>query len=173
MRRCLWAGFMVALILAARTAEADTYPQGAIAFFNLSACPTGWAAAQGGNGAALGGVALVPFAPPLPAGTLGTTVGTPLASGEDRTHTHAFTGSIALNDVGFAGASGGDDGYPGASGTVNFSGTTGASSTGLPYLQLLLCQKVEFQHNANPPAFRNTSTCSSPRRTARPAGSRC
>ena len=98
---------------------------------------------------------------PAALGRVGAWVGKPLGNGEARVHTHTFKGSIALTDMGFQGAGGGGDGYPAASGTVTFKGTTASASAGTPTVQLLLCQNVGFSATQPRPAFRNTSTCSS------------
>ncbi len=139
-------------LAAARPARAaDGYPLGAIAYFDLSSCPSGWSAAIGANGTSLNGFTLVPFASPLPSGTLGTTVNHALNNGENRGHRHAFFGSINLTSVSFAGAAGDGNDYPAADGSQSFVGQTEAASTNLPYLQLLLCQKTDYHHDTNPP----------------------
>jgi len=141
-----------ALALAAcARAAADTYPQGALAFFNLTACPSGWAPAVDANGNPLNGYFLVPFAQPIPPGMLGTTVNPALASGQVRSQTHGFSSSIDLTNVAYAGSTGGRNKDPTSGGTKDFSGTTGAADPRVPNLSLLLCQKTQFQQNTNPP----------------------
>lgn len=147
------------LAAVAGAAHADTYPMGALAFFNAQSCPTGWAAAAGAGGKSLNGFFLVPFtSPPVTAAQIGTTVGQALASGENRTHVHPFSSSIDLTDMSYAGVKGCQkwldlcDKQTSASGTQSFSGTTGARSSDVPYVQLLLCAKTAFQRNVNPPA---------------------
>jgi hypothetical protein len=135
----------------AATTSGDTYPQATLAYFNLSACPSGWGPALDAGNKPVSGYYLVPFLSPAP-GMLGTTVGTALASGEDRQHTHSFSSSISLSDVSYALVSGGGNSGLTSSGSKSFSGTTGSQSSAVPYVQLLLCQKTAFQHNTNPPA---------------------
>jgi hypothetical protein len=133
------------------TTTVDTYPQGTLAFFNSSPCPSGWGPAVDASNRTVSGYYLVPFLNPAP-GTLGATVGTALASGEDRQHSHTFSSSISLNDVSYALASGGGNSGLTSSGGKSFSATTNAQSSAMKYVQLLLCQKTAFQHNTNPPA---------------------
>jgi hypothetical protein len=133
------------------TTNADTYPQGSVAFFNASACPMGWAPALDAYNKPVSGRSLVPFVTPPP-GALGSLVGTALASGEDRPHTHSYSSSINLSGVSYVLAHGGGNYGLTYAGPAGFSGTTAPASSGMPYVQLLLCQKTAFQHNTNPPA---------------------
>jgi len=145
----------------------DAYPQGTIAFFNLQACPTGWQPAQSTSSAALNGYFLVPFAPPVNPLLLGTTVNSAMGNGEVRTHTHTFSSSIDLSEVKYVGIVGCCNDDTSNDGTMSFSSTTGAADSGMPYVQLLLCQKAQFQRNQNPPigvpqtvvTFYSTANC--------------
>jgi hypothetical protein len=78
-------------------------------------------------------------------------VGTALASGEDRQHTHSYSSSIYLGDVSYVLAHGNANNGLTPSGGAGFSGATQAASSAIPYVQQLLCQKTAFQHNTNPP----------------------
>jgi hypothetical protein len=167
--RIKWVPAVLPAVLLCGPAFAeDPYPMGALAFFDAQSCPAGWQTATDAAG-----FFLVPFAPPIPPQQIGATVNNPLSSGEDRTHTHTFSSSISLTNMSYAGVAGCVswlglcDKQTSASGTMTFSGTTGASSSGVPYQQLLLCRKTEFTRNTNPPAgipqylvtFFSTASC--------------
>jgi len=71
----------------------------------------------------------------------GTTNGAALKSGEDRTHTHKFTGAFAVSKYDIVAFDGPNDGV-GNAGNLPFVGTTEPASSGLPYVQLLVCKKT-------------------------------
>lgn len=122
-------------------------------FFNLAACPAGWAELLGARGRYLVG---------LPnGGTLAQEVGTALSSAENRAagqHTHAISDPGHSHTVDYD-AMRGDNGGPIEYVTKDSSGTnrtlsTTSSTTGIsvqnagtvagtnaPYIQLLVCQK--------------------------------
>lgn len=146
--------------LAPAWAQTDAYPLGSAAFFNLSACPQGWAPlpapSPAPTGTAISGVLLIPFfkAPqtPLTPADLNKMVGgPPLADGEDRLHTHAFQSSITLASKGYDGASGSSNKGTSKDGVMYFNGVTNPTSSGLPYVQLLACQKAIYHSTPNPP----------------------
>jgi hypothetical protein len=153
----LWLSALLSVATVYGSAHADSYPQGALAFFNTQSCPTGWSRAVDASGNSLNGFFLVPFTPPITAGMLGTTVNQAMASGEIRTHSHTFASSITLSGITWAGKAGCEkwldlcDKNTAADGAMSFSGTTGAADSGVPYIQLLLCAKTEFNRNQNPP----------------------
>lgn len=109
------------------------------------------------------GFFLVPFAPPVSAA--GQVVGTGLADGEQRTHTHGYASSIDVSDHKFA-LDGGSRHFA-HDGTHSFSGTSNAASSAVPYIQLLLCQKCYYEAGAIPGeldgviAFYNGKDCPS------------
>lgn len=107
----------------------DEFPTGTAAFFVRPACPDGWTLIEQGKGRLA--VGLTMFGDPL------ETVGSPLADGEERTHGHAVAGSVDLPVASIAGASGGTQFA--ASGAHAFSGTSDDGTSGLPYVQALLC----------------------------------
>ena len=161
-----WATCAAVLACLTGTAMAqDTYPLGTFAFFNLPNCPPGWAPAVGKNDASLNGYFVVPFV--NASGVAGTTVNPPLGNGEDRTHTHSFASSIKLPEVKYVGIVGCCNNDTSNDGTMSFSGTTGASDSGMPYVQLLACMKSQFSPTRNPPvgvpqevvAFYAEATC--------------
>ncbi len=120
-------------------------PSGAVMFFNLSACPSGWTELTSARGRYIVG---------LPAGgTLAATVGTALSNQENRPvgqHSHTINDPGHSHDSTEAIGSGTDvgggtkspfgyynDGYTGI--TINNAGTV--AGTNAPYIQLLACQK--------------------------------
>ncbi len=139
----------------------DAYPLGAIAFFNLDACPQGWETASD-----LAGFTLVPFAA-VPSGKLGTTVNPPLVNGQAPTHSHSLTANIVVPEVKYDGIVGKDNLDTSKDGVMQVTGDTDAVDAGIPYIQLLLCMKNVFQRTSNPPvgipqtvaAFFETSDC--------------
>ena len=134
----------------ANPSNTDTYPQGSVAFFNSAACPSNWGPATDAYNNPVSGRSLVPFVSPPP-GALGSLVGTALATGEDRQHTHSHAGSVYLSDVSYVLAHGNTNYGLTYSGAAGFSGTTLPASSAIPYVQLLLCQKTAFERNQNPP----------------------
>ena len=60
--------------------------------------------------------------------------------GEDRPHNHTFSGTVDLdfNEVALASGCCMDIG---GSGTANYAGTSDSVSSGLPFIELLACQK--------------------------------
>jgi hypothetical protein len=126
-------------------------PSGAVMFFNLAACPTGWTALAAARGRYLVGVPT--------GGTLGGTAGTALTNLEARAagaHSHTATDSGHSHQYGalFEGSKNVAQGSAEAVDAVTaFTGTTaaasanitvgstGTSTTPAPYLQLLACQK--------------------------------
>ena len=111
----------------------DSLPPSAVSFFQSPTCPTGWVPYTMGNG-----FLLVPTVATAPAGI---PHGTPLMSGEDRTHTHDIAASFALGSVEYVGAPGGGNGGVGPDSAVSLKTTSAPASTGLPYIQLLVCRK--------------------------------
>jgi hypothetical protein len=111
----------------------DSLPLGAISFFKSEHCPPGWVKFDAGVGRLL--------VPTVAATLPGTMHGTPLANGEDRTHTHDIAASITLGGVSYAGVVGGGNGGVAPAGTYGFAAATSPASSGLPYVQLLVCFK--------------------------------
>ena len=113
---------------------ADSVPTGAVMYFEGSSCPDGWVVFGDGAGR---------VAAPTTGGAEGGSVrGVPLASGENRTHTHRVSASFSLGAVSYVGVVGSANNGVGAAGDVSVSVTTSAASTGLPYVQLLMCRKT-------------------------------
>ena len=115
------------------TPAADDVPPGAVAFFPGGACPEGWAPAADVEGRAIVGATAGPV--------VGVTVGEPLADAEDRTHAHVFRFGVKLPPHGAAAFDGSnDDGA--AARTYEVAGTTEASTSGLPFIQVQACAKL-------------------------------
>ncbi len=116
-------------------AAGDGVPSGTVAFFSVDegvGCPDDWVPAV----AAAGRLVLGVTAPDA----VGVLVGLPLAAEEDRTHAHPYTSAIELATKNIAGANGGNN--SGAqSGTHAITETTLAATSGLPFTQLLMCEK--------------------------------
>lgn len=133
----------------------DALPAHAVMFFSTNACPRGWSSFA----LAAGRFAM----PTFRAQTQGTR-GMPLAPGEDRTHAHTASVPFTVAAVSFAGAGGGNNGI-GAATSVSVPLALGAASTGVPYVQLLACEKNDaaVAHAVPLPAgmrmFVNASTC--------------
>jgi hypothetical protein len=110
----------------------DAVPAGAVSFFGGTSCPMGWDAYDAADGRML--------LPALDPATTGTAHGTPLASGEDRTHTHAIDTFFAISAFQFVDVGGPNSGV-GSSDDAAFTTTSEPASTGLPYVQFLVCKK--------------------------------
>lgn len=111
----------------------DGIPPGTVAFFAPgSACPAGWMPYDPAAGRMIVGVA-------EPA-AVGRTVGSPLADREDRTHTHEFSGTVALAPRAIAGANGGNA-QGAAARSYAVSGRTAAATSGQAFIQLRACVK--------------------------------
>lgn len=139
------------------TGPGDAFPTGAISYFRGGACPSGWAPYEPSRGRFV--VATIG------ATKTGAVSGAPLSSGEDRVHAHAFTLSFAVKGLSFVAVSGGSNGGVGKESAVTITGTTDPASTGLPYVQLLVCKKTGPASPRPLPAglqaFFETATCPS------------
>jgi hypothetical protein len=114
--------------------KGDALPSGAVSFFTGPTCPEGWKAFDNGNGRLL--------LPTVSNAAGGTKYGNPLTSGEDRTHTHTVKGTFTVASTSFAGVPGGGNHGVGAAGVVKLETMSDPVSTGLPYVQLLVCKKA-------------------------------
>ncbi len=112
----------------------DSVPSGTFAFVNALACPSGWTRSGAHEGRFVLGL------PPggVPYETRG---GPALANREERVHVHGFSGQVTIPSLDVALVSGCCYGDTGAHGTFGYSGVTDPAGTGLPYLQLLGCEK--------------------------------
>jgi len=131
------AGLPYAQLLICRKAEpprAAVVPKGLVAFFDAEACPLGWRPVASAQGRMLVG---------LPAGGAPGAAfgGAPLAPGEDRGHHHEVAATLATVAHGIALASGCCGGGFGARRDYAMTVTSADASAGMPYLQLLACEK--------------------------------
>lgn len=112
----------------------DALPLGAVMFFDLADCPSGWEPYT----AAAGRMVV-----PLPDGVSNTAVNSSpaLSDLEDRTHSHDFSSSFSTKEQTYAATSGSNK--VAKKKKYSFSGTTKAASSGLPYVQYLICRKAE------------------------------
>lgn len=111
-------------------ASGTPFPAETTAFFDLPACPTGWTRVDEAVGR---------FVVGTPAGSPARVkVGDALASGEDRQHVHDVSISLTVPDLSLS-AAGGSNTDPGASGDVFGEGVTDPASSGMAYVQALLC----------------------------------
>ncbi|MDC3955503.1 hypothetical protein [Polyangium jinanense] len=113
----------------------DTLPEGAVSFFKKLACPEGWKPYEPATGRTI-----VAASEEFPSGA---TVGEPLASQEERTHSHAIAATVEIPAVSYVGAPGGGNAGVGQAGAVSFATTSELASDDIPYVQLLVCRKNE------------------------------
>ena len=126
-------------------------PAGAVSFFNLAVCPSGWSELTTARGRYLVG---------LPSGgTPNTTVGTALSNGENRAvgqhnhtvsdpgHHHSIAYPVGLSDAdyfafdlaNYLGVEYSQTSHTTTGISIGYTGSV--SGTNAPYLQLLVCQK--------------------------------
>lgn len=129
-------------------AQGDSLPAGAISFFNLKQCPDGWAPLTQADG-----LLTVPLVEGAGNGGIS---GTALVAGAQPKHKHGIAASIHLPSTNFVGIAGCCNEHLADSGTKNWSGTTDESTTGLPYVELMLCMKTAGASATAPPPPRGT-----------------
>jgi hypothetical protein len=124
----------------ARAQTTDTTPEGMVAFFmsSGSTCPDGWTAASQAQGRLIVGVAS--------GSDVGVTVNDPLDGPNDPVNWHGFSTTLTVQNVDehqdeFAGNPNGTGQIAAESGDYNIGGSTSASPSNLPYIQLVVCQK--------------------------------
>ena len=108
-------------------------PSGAVMFFNLTACPSGWSEITAARGRYLVGLPL--------GGTLGGSAGTPLSNVENRAvgrHNHQIP---LTTDLGFGFVNGPENFGGIQAGTMTTADAGTVVGTNAPYLQLLVCRK--------------------------------
>lgn len=129
----LVAGLVALLAPAGPSFAATDVPTGTVAFFDLAACPAGWTTASYATGRLI--VATTDGA------KLRVQVGTPLANQENRTHTHTYATTVSVDDKSISGADSCCNSQAAHATTYDVKGTTQAAATGLPFIQLTVCEK--------------------------------
>jgi hypothetical protein len=110
----------------------DGVPSGTVTYFEGDACPAGWEPAT-----QVAGRLVVGVVDPTQGGV---TVGAPLGDLEDRTHSHAFSGTVTPSYKGLAALDGSNDTGAAAQGYA-VAGATDAGTSGLPLYQMQACVK--------------------------------
>lgn len=113
----------------------DSVPVGAVSWFHRAACPTGWRNFD----AALGRTLMA-----SPDGTDRGTAseGTPLRPREQRGHEHTITGMLTTTATSFVGVAGSGNGNLAGAGSQALDASGNLVDNGLPYAQLLACEKT-------------------------------
>jgi len=106
-------------------------PEGFITFFESDSCPDGWIPVETAQGRLI-----VSVSDPEQAGI---TVGVPLSDQEDRVHTHTYETALKLPEKDVA-AIGCCNDQGACHDNYGISGKLNVSASGLPFIQLLLCQ---------------------------------
>jgi hypothetical protein len=114
-------------------ATGDALPIGAISLFNRKSCPSGWDPLVGAEGRTL--------VPTVGNQAPGASYGKPLDDGEDRQHTHNMPVTVNLPSVNYAGIAGEANHGVARAGNIPLTVTGSKAGLGLPYVQLLVCQK--------------------------------
>lgn len=134
-RRLFLVGLLAAAGLGVQgAAEASDrpLPPNMIFFAAGTSCPAGSTPASDAAGRLLLAITSV--------ADVGKTHGKPLLIQEDRTHTHAGTMQVDLPVHSISAASGGGNGQATGNGAHSSTLTSGPATTGLPFIQLLVCQ---------------------------------
>lgn len=125
---------LAALFVAIATAPfVLAVPAGYTTFFRGSSCPLGWIETEGAKGRLVVSVD--------DASLGGYVVGNPLGNMEDRTHSHSISTTIYLDENSVS-ASHCCNNQGACNGAYPVNGATTSTSSGLPFVQLLLCTLV-------------------------------
>jgi len=106
-------------------------PEGFITFFDSDECPEGWFELDTAQGRLIVSVS--------DAEQAGVTVNSPLSDQEDRVHTHTYETEVTLDEKQIA-AIGCCNNQGAGHGSYPISGKLNTSTSGLPFIQLILCQ---------------------------------
>lgn len=110
----------------------DGVPPGTVAFFAGGKCPDGWKEAEDARGRLVAGV--------IKGDHAGVTVGEPLGDREERAHQHGYAGQVTIADKAIAAADGANQSGAAAK-TYDIQGTTTKDVSGLPFVQVMACEK--------------------------------
>lgn len=118
-------------------------PHGFTAFFDASACPSGWGELNVAQGRLIVSV--------VDTSNVGITVNNPLADQEDRSHQHSFSSVITVpqRDIAAIGCCNNQGAHHGQ---YSVNNNSVVSSSGYPFTQLLLCT-FQGHNDTNPVAY--------------------
>lgn len=133
---------LILALVATPTFADDAMPKSSVAFFNLKECPSGWQPFAQADGRLVASL--------MPGGNNGSIVGRALSDKENRTHNHTFSTTIKTDSTNYVLISGCCNKNTSESGKYPVSGTTDNASSGLPYVQLLACQKTDSAVGTTP-----------------------
>lgn len=124
------------------TASSDSAPYGTVAFFNASTCPNSWGALSQADGRFL-----VPAFPGVPLSSATSTVWDPA---NPPMHTHGLQASFGTQSAEYEAypTNGGEFATPG---TYDLAGTTASAGPVLPFVSLLVCEKVAMGNSVGVP----------------------
>jgi hypothetical protein len=138
VRRGRIASFALTLVvpfaISGGAAAQDGSPAKMVTFFNAATCPSGW------TPAALASGRLV-LASTDPA-KVGVNVNAPLGNLEDRVHKHGYAGTVTLNYKSISAADSCCNPSAAHARENPFSGTTNNATSGLPFVQLVICERA-------------------------------
>ncbi len=133
-------GLSTALLSGSALGEAfpdpdDGIAKGSVAFFSAETglCPSGWKVADYAMGRLVVGAASE--------AAVGKSVGLPLGDQEDRTHVHSYNTNVDLPYKSVAAADGANN-QGAAAQTLMLSGQSEPATSGLPFVQLVVCEKL-------------------------------
>lgn len=113
----------------------DTTPSGMVAFFSATttACPAGWVVVADPRGRLILGV--------IDGSKVGLLYGQPMADRTPPTHTHTYSAKIKMGSKSLQASKGGNKDGAKAK-TYELNKSTDAATLGLPFYQLIFCQKL-------------------------------
>ena len=138
MRLIILVAVLALLASAAAAQQAPAAPKGTVSFFMTSSvlpsCPAGWKAATYASGRLV--VAVTNGA------VVAKTVGEPLKDKEDRVHTHTYTTTVNIPEKSISGGSSCCNDQGAKKGDYTVSGTSASGTSKLPFVQLVVCEKL-------------------------------
>ncbi len=130
----LSAAFFLGSLVFGPSLVAAEVPTGLVAFFDATACPSGWKIASYASGRLIVAVS--------DGDAVGkTVVEEPLGNIENRTHQHAYSGEIKIGSRSITAVNGCCNDRVTGSGDHGYSGFTEPAASGLPFVQFPICEK--------------------------------
>ena len=120
----------------------DGLPLGTVVWFDRPECPSGWQPYSPAIGRTISGTGALAVAEAR---------GDPLLSGAEPLHSHTVAGTGDVGSVSYAGIVGCCNGGLASDADISYAGEAQPASAGLPYLQLLPCEKVSAAVIGGPP----------------------